>query len=104
MKSISLYTNLLLCFIIKHNTGDNMVQAIINIGEFEDRVLTIVKGKYGLKNKSEAVNFVIDRFGEDLLEPKLRPEFVKKIKSLEKKGRFKTYKSVSELKKEIENA
>ena len=30
-----------------------MVQAIIRIGDHEDRVLTIVKGKYGLKNKSE---------------------------------------------------
>ena len=36
-----------------------MVQAIVNLGENEDRVLSIVKGKFGLKNKSEAVNLVI---------------------------------------------
>jgi hypothetical protein len=81
-----------------------MVQAIIDLGEFEDRILTIVKGKYGFKNKSEAVNFVIDKFEEEILEPKLKPEFVKKIKSLEKKGKFSKYKSLSDLKKEIENA
>ena len=34
-----------------------MAQAIINIGEREDRILTIIKGKYGIKNKSDAVNF-----------------------------------------------
>ena len=81
-----------------------MVQAIINIGEYEDRVLTIVKGKFGLKNKSEAINFVIDRFEEELLEPELKPEFVNEIKTLEKKGKFKTYKSLSSLKSELENA
>lgn len=81
-----------------------MVQAIVNLGEYEDRILTIVKGKFGLKNKSEAINFIIDKFEEDLLEPNLKPEFVKDIKSLEKKGKFKTYKSLSALKAEIENA
>ena len=37
-----------------------MVQAIIHLGEQEDRVLNIIKGKYGLKNKSEAINLVIE--------------------------------------------
>jgi len=32
--------------------GVEMVQAIITIGEREDRVINVVKGKYGLKNKS----------------------------------------------------
>ncbi len=81
-----------------------MVQAIINIGEYEDRVLTIVKGKYGFKTKSEAINFVIDRFEEDLLEPQLKPEFIKDIKNLEKKGDFKKYKSMDSLRSDIENA
>ena len=81
-----------------------MVQAIINIGEFEDRILTIVKGKFGLKTKSEAVNFVIDKFEEELLEPELRPEYIKKLNKIEKEASFKKYKSISELKKDIENA
>jgi len=92
---------LLLCFIIKHDGGDKMVQAIIDLGEFEDRILTIVKGKYGFKNKSEAVNFVIDKFEEEFLEPKLRPEYVKKIKKIKiQKG--KIYKNLDELRKKIE--
>ena len=44
-----------------------MVQSIVNLGEYEDRVLTIVKGKFGLKNKSDAVNFVINQFEKELL-------------------------------------
>ena len=60
-----------------------MTQAIINLGEYEDRILTIVKGKYGFKNKSEAINFVIDKFEEEFLEPKLKPEFVERLKKIE---------------------
>jgi len=81
-----------------------MVQAIVNLGEYEDRILTIVKGKFGLKNKSEAINFVIDKFEEDLLEPELKPEFVKRVKKLETKGKFKNYKSLSALRADIEDA
>jgi hypothetical protein len=81
-----------------------MVQAIINLEEHEDRVLTIVKGKYGFKNKSEAIKFVIDKFEEELLEPQLRPEYVEKIKEIEKNGKFHKYSSLEEFRRKIENA
>ena len=81
-----------------------MVQAIVSLGEYENRVLTIVKGKFGLKNKSEAVNLIINKFGEELLEPELRPEFIQKIKRIEKEGKFKTFKNIEELRRDIENA
>jgi len=81
-----------------------MVQAIVSLGEYENRVLTIVKGKFGLKNKSEAVNLIINKFEEELLEPELRPEFIQKIKRIEKEGKFKTFKNIEELRRDIENA
>jgi len=81
-----------------------MVQAMVDIGEHEDRILNIVKGKFGFKNKSDAVNFVISRFESELLEPELRPEFVQKIQKLEKKGKFTSYKTISELRRDIEDA
>jgi hypothetical protein len=81
-----------------------MVQAIVNLGEHEDRVLTIIKGKYGLKNKSDAVNFLIGKFEEDLLEPELRPEYVDKIRNLEVNGKFNAYSSIDDLRKKVEKA
>jgi len=81
-----------------------MVQAIINLNEHQDRILNIIKGKYGLKNKSDAVTFVIEKFEEGYLEPELRPEYVEKIKNIEKKGKFSSYKSFAAFIKEIENA
>jgi len=79
-----------------------MVQAIVNLGEHEDRLLTIVKGKFGLKNKSEAVNFVIDKYGEELLEPELRPEYKEELLKIDK-GKFRRFVSIDDLRKEIEN-
>jgi len=81
-----------------------MVQAIVNIGDYQDRILTIIKGKFGFRNKSEAVNYVIKKYDQELLEPELKPEFIHKIKNLEKKGKFKQYKSLTQLRNQIENA
>ena len=64
----------------------------------KDRVLNIVKGKYGLKNKSEAVNLVISKFEEEFLEPELRPEYVKKLQKI-RKGKYIKFNSIDELRK-----
>lgn len=78
-----------------------MVQAVINLGEYEDRILMIIKGKFGFKNKSDAINFVIDKFEEEFIEPELKPEFVEKIKRVEKEKGIK-FKDISELRSIIE--
>jgi len=75
-----------------------MVQAIIEIGEREDRVLTIVKGKYGFKNKSEAINFVVNRFEDEMLEPHLRPEFIEKLKGIKAQKGIR-FKSIDDLRR-----
>ena len=80
-----------------------MVKAIIDLGEYEDRIATIVKGKYGLKNKSEAINLVISKFEEEFLEPQLRPEYIEKLKNIEKQGYSKSFTSLDEMKKHIES-
>jgi len=81
-----------------------MVQAVINIDERSNRVLNIVKAKYGLKDKSQAIDLVVSKFEEGFLEPELRPEFIEKIRDIERNDRFKEYGSLSDFKKDIENA
>lgn len=51
-----------------------MVQNIINLGEKEDRILNIIKAKFGFKNKSQAVEFLARNYEEKHLEEKLKPE------------------------------
>lgn len=79
-----------------------MVQNIINIGEREDRVLNIVKAKFGLKNKSEAVALLAKNYEENFLEPELRPEYIEKLKKLEKEKGI-PFKNIAELRKIIED-
>ena len=56
-----------------------MVQAIVNISENTNHILNIVKARYNLKDKSEAIEKVVLSYGGELLEPELRPEFIQKI-------------------------
>lgn len=61
-----------------------MVQAIINVSDHANRILNIVKAKYGLRDKSEAIEIVTKEYEEEVLEPELRPEYIEKLKKLEK--------------------
>jgi hypothetical protein len=79
-----------------------MVQNILNIGEREDRILNIVKAKFGLKNKSEAVALLVKTYEDNFLEPELRPEYIEKLQKIEKEGYGKTFSSVEQLRKKIE--
>jgi len=66
-----------------------MVQAVISLTDYENRILNIVKGKYGLRNKSEAVEHIIRSYEEDMLEPELRPEYIEKLKKIDKEKTVK---------------
>lgn len=61
-----------------------MVQAIINIDERTNRVLNIVKAKYGLKDKSAAIDRMAAEYEEEILDPAIRPEYIEKLKKIEK--------------------
>jgi len=61
-----------------------MVQAIINIDERTNRVLNIIKAKYGLKDKSAAIIKMAEEYEEEILEPELKPEYIEKLKKIEK--------------------
>ena len=61
-----------------------MVQALVKLNGNINRVLNIVKAKYNLKDKSEAIEFIINRYIEFEGEPELRPEFIEKIEKIKK--------------------
>ena len=61
-----------------------MVQAIIDIQDHTNRVLNIVKAKYGLKDKSEAIDIMAEQYEESILEPELRPEYIEKARKIMK--------------------
>jgi hypothetical protein len=65
-----------------------MVKSIINMTERESRIINIVKAKYGLKDKSQALSLILKHYEECELEPQFRPEFMKEIDEARKKGKF----------------
>ena len=80
-----------------------MVQAMINIDDNTNRVLNIVKAKFGLNDKSEAINLVVNEYQQKFLEPALRPEYLRKLSKIKSQKGTK-YKSINDLRKHVENA
>jgi len=66
-----------------------MVKAIVDISEEANRILNIVKAKEVLKDKSDAINLVITIYGQEILEPELRPEFIKELLEAQKEKTIK---------------
>lgn len=79
-----------------------MVQAMIKIPEEANHILNIVKARYNLKTKSEAIAKIIIECGEGMLEPELRPEYLEKLQRIEKEGYGETFNSIGQLRKRIE--
>lgn len=78
-----------------------MVQAIININQHANYILNIIKAKFALKDKSQAIEIMAKQYEEEILEPQLRPEYIEKLKHLTaQKGT--TYKSIADLRRQIE--
>ncbi|MFH1307061.1 MAG: antitoxin [Candidatus Micrarchaeota archaeon] len=56
-----------------------MVMAQINIDEYCNQVLNVIKAKYNLHDKSEALNKFIRLYGTEYVEEGASEEYVKKI-------------------------
>lgn len=74
-----------------------MVKALIDIPENENRILTILKGKYGFRNKEQVIISLIKGAEQDL-EPELRPEFVEEMRRIDKEKGI-PFKDIAELRK-----
>jgi hypothetical protein len=79
-----------------------MVQAMIHISENANQVLNIVKARFNLKDKSEAIEKVVLDYGGDILEPELRPEFIQKLKKIDQEKGIK-FNDIDELRQIIES-
>ena len=80
-----------------------MVQAIIDIDEKTNRIINIVKAKFGLNDKSEAIDMIAKQYEEQVLEPEIRPEYIKKLEKI-RKGKYIKFKSIEELRDIIEKS
>jgi len=81
-----------------------MTSAIVNLTDENNRFLNIVKAHFDLRNKSDAINFIVGSFSAGgKLEPgtKLRPQYALKLRKLMAQ-RGKVYPSAEAMFKEFE--
>lgn len=82
-----------------------MVDARVSLDKYSNQVLMVVKAKYDLKDKSQALNKFIALYGENELEHKVKDSYIKKLLDIEN-AHFKKYgykhQSIDDLRKEIE--
>ncbi len=75
-----------------------MVQAMIRISDNANRILNVVKAKHEFKDKSEAIEYVVMVFGEEILEKALKPDFIRKMNK-RTSGKSIGFQSVEQLRK-----
>jgi len=75
-----------------------MVDARVELNNYSNRVLGVVKAKYDLNDKSEAINRFIKDYGVNEVEPEVKDSYVKKLLEREE-NYFKKYPNGRKMKK-----
>ena len=57
----------------------------LHVSEYASRVLAVVKEKFGLRDKSEAMDKFAEMFGDEFIDKEAKDEYVKKIIEIEKR-------------------
>ncbi len=78
-----------------------MISARVNLNSYANKVFGIVKLKYELKDKSEAINKFVEIYGEDIVEKDANSEYAKKVMKIADKH-FKNYGNRKMSKKELD--
>ena len=66
-----------------------MVKAIVDISQRTNRIINVIKAKYDLRDKSQAINRIVEEFEEFILEPELKPEYVEKLRRIQREKTIK---------------
>jgi hypothetical protein len=62
-----------------------MVYARVFLNDYANKVLNVVKAKFDLKDKSEAINRFMEMYGEEIVEKEASEEYTKKVIAMTKK-------------------
>ena len=67
-----------------------MVDARVLLDNYSNKVLAVVKAKYELNDKSQAINKFIEMYGPNEVEMEVKESYVKKLLEAEE-GHFKRH-------------
>lgn len=80
-----------------------MVLARLKLNGYTNKVLNVVKAKFDLKDKSEALNKFVEECGDEFVEKEANGEYIKKLLEIDKrhmkfhKNRTMTIKELDKL-------
>tara|TARA_Y100000294_G_scaffold177232_1_gene201931 strand:+ start:587 stop:841 length:255 start_codon:yes stop_codon:yes gene_type:complete len=73
----------------------------VKVDDYTSRVLGVIKEKFGLRDKAEALDRFAEMFGEEFIEKQVKEEVVNKMihdcENWKKKHKFKRKMSIKEL-------
>ena len=55
------------------------ISARIELDDYSNRVLAMIKAKFGLRDKSEAINKFIEIYGDNFIEKEANDDYIKKV-------------------------
>ena len=61
---------------------NQLISARVELEDYSNRVLGVIKIKFGLRDKSEALNKFIEIYGDDVIEKEASDEYLKKVISI----------------------
>jgi len=64
---------------MKHTQEQRLISARVNLSPYSNKVLGMVKIKFDLNDKSEALNKFVEIYGEEIVEKEATDEYVKKV-------------------------
>ena len=79
----------------------------LKANDYTSRVLGVVKEKFGLRDRSEALDRFVDLYGEDFVDKEVKEEYVKKILEIDERHTRKyglRARTTAEIRKRIEGA
>ncbi len=62
-----------------------MVFARLSLNDYTKKVLNVIKAKFDLNDKSEALNKFAEMYGEDLVEKQSNDQYIKKILEIDQR-------------------
>lgn len=65
------------------NAQENFIHARVKLTDYTNRVLGVIKAKYNLTDKSEALNKFVELYGASEVEPEIDSKYLEKLSKLE---------------------
>lgn len=56
-----------------------MVFARLSLSDYSNKILNVIKARFGLRDKSEAINRFIEMYGDEIVEKEAKEEFLKDV-------------------------